>query len=72
MTSFARLLLMPRDEWEKTQRKGKPPKGKPDAATLSLATKVLRARLAEYPTTLQVWTPFLLSRPEVNVASVNC
>ncbi|KZW00228.1 SET domain-containing protein, partial [Exidia glandulosa HHB12029] len=53
MTSFSKLLLMPREEWEKTQQKDKPPKPKPDTATLALAVKVLRARLAEYPTTLE-------------------
>lgn len=52
--SLARLLLLPESEWEKAKDKGKPPKPKTDGLVLSLILHVVRRRLEEYPTTLEV------------------
>ncbi|KAI0268844.1 hypothetical protein BC834DRAFT_867511 [Gloeopeniophorella convolvens] len=60
LVSFARLLLLPAPEWEKTRRKSKLPKPKTDAAVLAVAADVLRRRLAEYPTTLECAIPLNL------------
>ena len=57
MTSFVRLLMMSAPEWEKTKRKSKLPKPKVDDAVLSVAVDVVRRRLAEYPTTIEVRFP---------------
>ncbi|KAI0368296.1 SET domain-containing protein [Pilatotrama ljubarskyi] len=51
--SFIRLLLQPKDEWEKTAKKSKLPKPKVDKDVLSIAADVLEKRLKEYSTTLE-------------------
>ncbi|KAI8968075.1 SET domain-containing protein [Trametes punicea] len=51
--SFARLLLLPKDEWEKTAKKSKVPKPKVDHAVLAVAADVVEKRLKEYPTTIE-------------------
>ncbi|KAI0305376.1 Rubisco LSMT, substrate-binding domain-containing protein [Multifurca ochricompacta] len=53
MISFTRLLIMSSVDWEKSKRKSKLPKPKVDETVLSLATDVVRRRLAEYPTTIE-------------------
>ena len=52
--SFERLLLLSKDEWEKTAKKSKLPKPKIDKDVLTIAIDVLEKRLKEYPTTLEV------------------
>ena len=52
--SFARLLLLPKDEWEKTAKKSKLPKPKLDKDVLTIAVDVLQKRLEDYPTTMEV------------------
>ena len=54
LISLLRLLLSPDDEWEKARDKGKPPKPKIDERVLTLILSVLRRRLEEYPTSLEV------------------
>lgn len=54
LVSFTRLLLLPDGEWTKTRDKGKIPKPKIDSQALSVILKVLRKRLDEYPTTMEV------------------
>lgn len=54
MVSLIRLLLLTSVEWDKTYGKGKLPKPKVDAEVLSLVAQVLRRRLEEYSTTLEV------------------
>ena len=54
LISMVRLLLLPDDEWAKARDKGKPPKPKVDPQLLSLVLLVLRRRLEEYPTSLEV------------------
>ncbi|KAI0745272.1 SET domain-containing protein [Earliella scabrosa] len=51
--SFERLLLLSKDEWEKTAKKSKLPKPKIDKDVLTIAIDVLEKRLKEYPTTLE-------------------
>ncbi|OSD07030.1 SET domain-containing protein [Trametes coccinea BRFM310] len=51
--SFTRLLLLPKDEWEKTAKKSKLPKPKIDSDVLTVAGQVLEKRLSEYPTTIE-------------------
>ncbi|KAI0001251.1 hypothetical protein BJV74DRAFT_876781 [Russula compacta] len=53
MTSFVRLLMMSAPEWAKTKRKSKLPRAKIDDAVLSVATDVVRRRLAGYPTSIE-------------------
>lgn len=53
MTSFVRLLMMSAPEWAKAKRKSKVPRAKVDNAVLSVATDVLRRRLAGYPTSIE-------------------
>ncbi|KAI0633526.1 SET domain-containing protein [Trametes polyzona] len=53
LISFARLLLLPKDEWEKTAKKSKLPKPKVDKDVLAVAVTVLETRLQEYPTTIE-------------------
>jgi SET domain-containing protein 6 len=57
MSSFLRLLLMSTPEWEITKRKSKLPKPKVDNALLSVAADVVRTRLSDYPTTIEVRFP---------------
>ena len=52
--SFTRLLLLPKDEWEKTAKKSKLPKPKLDKDVLAIAVDVLQKRLRDYPTTMEV------------------
>lgn len=54
LSSFVRLLMMSAPEWEKTKRKSKLPKPKEDEVALSVTADVVRRRLAEYPTTIEV------------------
>ncbi|KAI0335074.1 SET domain-containing protein [Cubamyces sp. BRFM 1775] len=51
--SFTRLLLLPKDEWEKTAKKSKLPKPKLDKDVLAIAVDVLQKRLRDYPTTME-------------------
>ncbi|CDO69162.1 hypothetical protein BN946_scf185042.g64 [Trametes cinnabarina] len=51
--SFTRLLLLPKDEWEKTAKKSKLPKPKVDRDVLDVASQVLEKRLTDYPTTVE-------------------
>ena len=51
--AFTRLILF-ETEWERAKTKGKPPKAKADAQTLQVLKDVLRRRLEDYPTILQV------------------
>ncbi|KAI0666004.1 SET domain-containing protein [Trametes maxima] len=53
LVSFVRLLLLPKDEWERTARKSKLPKPKVDKDVLSVSANVLESRLKEYPTTAE-------------------
>ncbi|KAI0759853.1 SET domain-containing protein [Trametes elegans] len=53
LISFARLLLLSKEEWEKTAKKSKLPKPKVDKDVLTIAADVLERRLKEYPTTLE-------------------
>ena len=53
MVSFVKLLVS-QEEWERTQKKGKPPKPKADSTTLSVIKRALEQRLSLYPTTLMV------------------
>ncbi|CCL99660.1 uncharacterized protein FIBRA_01680 [Fibroporia radiculosa] len=53
LVSFARLLFLPRDEWEKVRQKSKLPKPKIDAQVLSVAEDVLSRRINEYSTTIE-------------------
>jgi len=55
-----RLILL-ETEWERAKTKGKAPKAKADAQTLQVLKDVLKRRLEDYPTTLQVRT--FLSAP---------
>jgi len=45
--------LLPKNEWDKTKSKGKLPKAKLEPDLLPAVIDVLKARLAEYPTSLQ-------------------
>ena len=54
MFSFVRLLMMSAPEWEKTKQKSKLPKPKEDKVALSVTADVVRRRLTEYPTTIEV------------------
>ena len=54
LISMIRLLLLPDGEWVKVRDKGRPPKPKVDPQLLSLVLLVLRRRLEEYPTSLEV------------------
>lgn len=54
MTSFAKLLLLPENEWEKVREKSKPPKPKLEGVLCDILISVIENRLAEYPTTLEV------------------
>jgi hypothetical protein len=54
LISLVRLLAMPRVEWERTREKGKVPKPKADVSILRIVESVLRKRLDEYKTTLEV------------------
>lgn len=60
LVSFVRLLLLPKDEWEKVAQKSKLPKPKLDKDVLTIAVDVLEKRLKDYPTTLEV-RPCVLS-----------
>lgn len=53
MVSLVHLLLLPKAEWEKQQKKFKLPKGKPDGTVLPIVIEVLKNRLREYPTSLE-------------------
>ncbi|OJT11683.1 Ribosomal lysine N-methyltransferase 4 [Trametes pubescens] len=53
LVSFVRLLLLPKDEWEKAAQKSKLPKPKLDKDVLAIAVDVLEKRLKEYSTTLE-------------------
>ncbi|KAH9892722.1 SET domain-containing protein [Cubamyces lactineus] len=53
LISFARLLILPKDEWEKTAKKSKLPKPKLDKDVLAIAVDVLQNRLKDYPTTME-------------------
>ncbi|KAI0645857.1 SET domain-containing protein [Trametes meyenii] len=53
LVSFVRLLLLPKDEWEKTAKKSKLPKPKVDKEVLAVSSNVLENRLKEYPTTAE-------------------
>ncbi|KAL1945928.1 hypothetical protein VTO73DRAFT_1930 [Trametes versicolor] len=53
LVSFVRLLLLPKDEWEKAAQKSKLPKPKLDKDVLTIAVDVLEKRLKDYPTTLE-------------------
>ncbi|KAI0823428.1 SET domain-containing protein [Trametes gibbosa] len=68
--SFARLLLLPQDEWEKTAKKSKLPKPKIDKDVLSVAAEVLEQRLKEYSTTAEE-DEKLLAPGNVEQLSVN-
>lgn len=59
MISFAKLLLLPTTEWEKTREKSKPPKPKFEGVLYDILISTLESRLAEYPTTLEVVTDFI-------------
>lgn len=48
LISFARLLLMPKADWEKTKAKGKLAKPNADADVLHLAVDVLERRTKDY------------------------
>lgn len=54
MISFAKLLLLSKDEWEKVREKSKPPKPKLDGALYDVLISTLENRLAQYPTALEV------------------
>jgi SET domain-containing protein 6 len=54
MVSFAKLMLLSKDEWEKVQEKSKPPKPKLEGSLVDILISTTRTRLAEYPRTLQV------------------
>jgi len=54
ISSFVRLLMMSAPEWEKTKRKSRLPKPKEDEVALSVTADVVRRRLTEYPTTIEV------------------
>ena len=54
LISFVRLLSMPKVEWERTRDKGKFPKPKTDIDVLRIAEIVLRKRLEDYKTSLNV------------------
>jgi hypothetical protein len=54
MSSFVRLLMMSAPEWEKTKQKAKLPKPKEDKVALTVTADVVRRRLTEYPTTIEV------------------
>jgi N-lysine methyltransferase SETD6 len=54
MTSFVRLLMMSAPEWEKRKRKTKLPKVKVDDTLLTIVADVVKSRLAQYPTTVEV------------------
>jgi SET domain-containing protein 6 len=60
LVSFARLLLMPPSEWEKTQQKGKFPKPKAEEQIVGVTKDVLKKRIAEYTTTLEVRAHFAM------------
>lgn len=52
--SFARLLLLPKADWEKTKSKGKLPKPNADIDILRLAVDVLQRRTKDYICTTAV------------------
>lgn len=54
LISLVRLLLSTEGEWKKAQDKGKLPRPKADSHILSVISYVLRARLEEYSTTIEV------------------
>ena len=58
--SIVRLFLLSGPEFEKAQAKGKPPKPKADAEVLPILQQVIRERLKEYPTSIEVF-PLLLN-----------
>ncbi|PCH36002.1 SET domain-containing protein [Wolfiporia cocos MD-104 SS10] len=64
LVSFVRLMLLPRNEWEKTKMKSKLPKAKVDAQVLSIVKEVLERRLQEYSTTAQDDEKLLSSNAE--------
>lgn len=57
LIALARVLLSLDGEWEKARDKGKMPKPKIDDQVLSVTLQVLRSRLGEYPTTIEVGYP---------------
>lgn len=54
LISFIRLLLLPKEEWDKTRDKGKLPKPKIDRDLIAVALEVLKERQRDYTTTLEV------------------
>ena len=58
MISFVRLLLLSKEDWEKTRTKTKLPKPRIDAGVCSIAQQVVEERLKEYSTTVEVRLDF--------------
>ena len=54
LISLIRLLSMPRVEWERTRDRGKVPKPKADIDILRIADSVLKMRMEDYKTSLEV------------------
>lgn len=56
LISLVRLLLLEEDQWTKTRDSSKLPKPKPDSQSLSLINNILRAKLQQYKTTIEVYS----------------
>lgn len=52
--SLVKLLTGAAQDWDKARDKGKPPRPKMDAQVVRIAISVLEARLAQYPTSVEV------------------
>jgi hypothetical protein len=60
LISILKLLRLSTEEWTKTKSKNKPPKSSLDSPSATAALLLLDRRLAEYPTTFEVYATILL------------